>query len=344
MSDSTDDLDDLDDRDDDSSGSSGDDDTLGSDDREDDVADDGSDDSGDGDSGSPRTYTFQFDANGAVIAVFETRDGVSEAKSIDPDEVFTRQVDGSIVKTEPSDGGTETTTYADLNGDGVYERVSEVWTSADGMVVVIDDHDPSDDDGLDLSTRGYAFQFDPVSGKLLSLAEVEAGISSPESIDSDELYQQMADGTIVKTELDDSGTEVTTYADPDGDGIFQRISEAYVGVDGAPAPKLIFGGGAADDRVAVRGGDDSAGGAGADDFVIREASRLRIMDFDDSEGDQLVFDTGLGLTLAILQAAVTGLEAVGNDLVVHFGPSVSITLVGVAGSTSLGWDDVTVIS
>ena len=314
---------------------------------DDDVAgsDDSSEDDGPDDSDGSKAYTFTVNASGVVTGVVEIKDGVPEVKSIDGDETYTRLPDGSIVKTEPSDGGIETTTYTDANGDGVFERTSEVWTSADGMVVVIDDNGGTDgeDDGPE-DTKGYSFVFS-ATGQLVSISEIEDGVSKPESIDSDETYVLNVDGTITKTELDDSGNEVTTYADPDGDGIFQRISEVRLAPDGTPlSSTLIYAGGAGDDNVAVRGGDDAVGREGADDFVIREGAELRIMDFDDSEGDRLVFDTGYGLTLAALQAAVTGLEQVGADLIVHFGPTVSITLVGVAGSTTLGWDDVDVVS
>lgn len=208
------------------------------------------------------------------------------------------------------------------------------------------DDDSSDDDDDDQSssgTKGYKFELD-AAGKVIAVFESEHGVLEPESIDADETFALQADGTIVKTELDDGGTETTVYADADGDGLFQRISETWTSPDGSVVRTMSYAGTNSDDDIAVRAGDDAAGGGGSDDFIVCEAGHLRINDFDDNEGDHLVFDTGFGLTKLELQRYVTGLEVSGEDLIVHFGADVSITLVGVATSPTLSWDDVTVVS
>lgn len=207
-----------------------------------------------------------------------------------------------------------------------------------------DDNDHADDDNGDSSaSKGYSFEFD-AAGNIVALFESEHGVLEPESIDGDETYAQQADGTVLKTELDDGGTETTVYADTNADGLFERISETWTSPDGSVIRTLNYTGGSGDDDIAVRAGDDAAGGIGSDDFVICEAGHLRIEDFDDREGDHLVFDTGYGLTKVELEDYVTGLEVSGADLIVYFGADVSITLVGVAGSPTLSWDDVTVLS
>ena len=94
----------------------------------------------------------------------------------------------------------------------------------------------------------------------------------------------------------------------------------------------------------MRGGEDCRGGQGADDFVIRDITHLRIGDFHSSEHDVLVFDTGLGLaSKEQLASYVTESHHDGQSFIVHFGADVSITLVGV-GPGQISWDDVSISS
>lgn len=148
----------------------------------------------------------------------------------------------------------------------------------------------------------------------------------------------------LENEIDELHTDGVELADTDGDGLLERISETWMPANATVAQTLRYVSTDGDDNIAVRSSVDAVGGTGADSFVVREAAHLRIDDFDDTQGDRLVFDTGLGLTRVDLEHYVTSIEAIGADLVVHFGPDVSITLVGVAASTTLGWDDVTVLS
>jgi len=228
----------------------------------------------------------------------------------------------------------------------------------------------SDSSSSGLQKKGYSFQFDS-TGKLISATETERGVTKVEKVGANESFALQTDGTVVKTELKKNGVEKTVFADADGDGLFNRVSETFqfnspstsssstsgtgttttgsVSASGNASGvsangTLTFQGSSGHDKLAVRGGDDARGGQGADDFVIREAAHLKIVDFDDKSGDHLVFDTGFGLTKLDLERYVTALDVSGNDLIVRFGADVSITLVGVANSNTLGWDDVTVIS
>jgi hypothetical protein len=68
-------------------------------------------------------HVFRFDAAGRVVAVYEVeRDGRLEREDIDRDETFAL-VNGFVVKTEIEDGRIEQTTYADLDGDGVWHSI-----------------------------------------------------------------------------------------------------------------------------------------------------------------------------------------------------------------------------
>ncbi len=145
------------------------------------------------------------------------------------------------------------------------------------------------------------------------------------------------------------GTEITVYADADGDGTYFRVSEQWALDSPEDGPfrfegRLVYSPTDDDDHVGVRGGEDCHGGQGADDFVIREAAHLRIGDFNSSEDNLIIFDTGLGLTsIAQLASFVTDAQHDGQDFIVYFGDDVSITLVGVQPD-QISWDDVSVLS
>lgn len=68
-------------------------------------------------------YVFQFDAVGQVTGVYEVeRNGRLEREDIDPDESYAL-VNGFVIKTEVDDGRIEQTTFANLDGDGVWRAV-----------------------------------------------------------------------------------------------------------------------------------------------------------------------------------------------------------------------------
>ena len=71
-------------------------------------------------------YLFDIQ-NGVVTGVSEYERGFVETESIDRNETYS--FDGSVVtKIETERYGVETSTYADVNGDGIYEKVSHAWT------------------------------------------------------------------------------------------------------------------------------------------------------------------------------------------------------------------------
>jgi hypothetical protein len=212
-------------------------------------------------------------------------------------------------------------------------------------------HDDSHDDSSTHERK--AFKFTIVDGKVTEVFELKDGVLKPKSIDDDGSETYAVDGTqVVRTEIKPFGTEITRYADADGDGLYLRVSEQWVSATGAPDDRhhfrfegdLSFSPSDGDDHIAVRGGEDCSGGRGADDFVIREAAHLRIRDFNSSEHDSLKFDTGLGLTsVDHLKSFVTDAHYEGADLIVNFGLDVSITLIGVPPG-QISWDDVSVLS
>ncbi len=215
-----------------------------------------------------------------------------------------------------------------------------------------------DDSGNDVNddTSGSgggnkSFKFTIVDGKVTEVFEVKDGVAEPKPIDDDgsETYT-VESGEVVRTDINEFGTEITRYADFDGDQLYSRIAESWQGNDDSPGPHFRHDGDLSylstdsDDSMAVRAGEDCHGGQGADDFYIREAGDLRIGDFKSSEDNSIIFDTGYGISSKEeLQSYVTGAHYNGDDLVVEFVNNVAtITLVGVGSDIS--WDDVQVLS
>jgi hypothetical protein len=73
---------------------------------------------------------YQFTVlNGAVTAVYEIKNGRAKFEKMDRDETWT--VDGAnIVKTESEHGRIETTIYSDINGDGIFAKMSKSYLKA----------------------------------------------------------------------------------------------------------------------------------------------------------------------------------------------------------------------
>lgn len=212
------------------------------------------------------------------------------------------------------------------------------------------EHDDSPSSG---SHKGFQFTINE-NNEVVEVFEIKDGVPKLKPIDDDgtETYAVNENGEIIRTELKPGfGSEITVYADVDGDGTYLRISEQWASDSPGAGPfkfedKLIYSPTDGDDHIGVRGGEDSHGGQGADDFVIREAAHLRIADFSSSEDNFIIFDTGLGLiSKEHLESFVTDIHRSNDDqdFIVDFGSTASVTLVGVT-SDQISWDDVSVSS
>ncbi|MCC7136257.1 MAG: hypothetical protein IT528_07685 [Nitrosomonas sp.] len=187
------------------------------------------------------------------------------------------------------------------------------------------------------------FKFTISNGVVTHILEFKEGSYRSKSIDADDIYTVGANGVVEHRELKPLGTEIIRYADADNDGVYNRISEQWIGSRFVLKDDLKYLPTDGNDLIAVRGGEDSHGGKGSDDFVIREANHLRIGDFI-SNDDDLVFDTGLGLTSRDhLARLIHEIRQENSNFVVDFGSGASITLIGVH-SHQISWDDVSVLS
>ena len=77
---------------------------------------------------------YQFTVlNGAVTAVYEIKNGRVKFEKMDRDETWT--VDGTnIIKTESEHGRIETTTYSDINGDGIFAKMSKSYGTVNPVI------------------------------------------------------------------------------------------------------------------------------------------------------------------------------------------------------------------
>lgn len=100
---------------------------------------------------------YQFDVvNGNVTAVYEIERGYKSLERIEANESWT--VDGgTIVKTETSHGINEKTVYADINGDGVFVKVSSSYIAADGSLL-LNQTGGDDDESLGQNPDAHVLQ------------------------------------------------------------------------------------------------------------------------------------------------------------------------------------------
>lgn len=289
-----------------------------------------------------KEYLFTIE-DGAVTGFFEV-----EPESISSNDSFVIEGDNIVLTTETSDG-TKTTVFSDPDGDGLYTVLS--YTEDEDEEDEDDDDDEDDDHHHNSGHHHKSFKFDIVDGEVTAVYVYDHGVWKLKPIDDDGSEIYTVEGTeVILTETKPFGTEITHYTDSNGDGIYFRTAEEWItaSTHNGLAPK--FGGMLhylptdTDDFIAVRGGEDSRGGLGADGFIVREAAHLRIEDFHTNEDDELIFDTGLGLTSQEeLSGYITDIAHDGQDFVIHFGLHVSITLVGVQPD-EISWNNVSILS
>ena len=186
--------------------------------------------------GSDLDDALKIRTNGStVVRVLEWDDGRWEREDIGRRERYYLQ-DGLLVHEKRD----RIRYYEDADGDGIWRRTSLSGTPApdpliSGGTPVVDsrrseswDGDDDHDDGryYRSSYGDDAHRFDLVNGQVTNLQEFDDGRWKSERIDYDESWT--FDGTnLIKTERERYGNEISTFADPDGDGIFTKVSEIY---------------------------------------------------------------------------------------------------------------------
>lgn len=193
-------------------------------------------------------YKFVIE-NGAVTRVYEVeRNGRLELERMDANETWTyNALTHQVTKVETSRGITETKVFADADGDGFFNRISETYARAAGG-------------GAAVSTGQY--QFTLVGNEVTAVFELERGVLRQKTMDANERYS-VVNGQVVKTEIENGRTETTIFADLDGDGFYAKVSETYGPASGGP----ILGGGAYGDSFYGTAGDDAFFGDAGNDYL-----------------------------------------------------------------------------
>jgi Ca2+-binding RTX toxin-like protein len=216
---------------------------------------------------SNKGYKFNI-LNGAVTAVYEIKNGRTKFEKMDSDEVWS--VDGSnVIKTEYEHGRAETTIYSDIDGDGIFAKISKSYSTDYSS---ISNSITTQNSNTSQLQNGY--QFDVVNGAVVTVYEIERGYKSQERIDLNETWT--IDGVnIIKTEVERGITETSIYSDLDGDGVFAKVSKTYVTTGGGVWSASASGtdgddqwrGNNSDDHYyAGNGNDRLSSGSGNDDL------------------------------------------------------------------------------
>ena len=157
-------------------------------------------------SGQENGYRIAL-SNGSLSAIYKVEHGRSTLKRADSDESWALN-GNQLIKTEQEHGITETTVYADSDGNGIYTRQSQSSTASQ--------------DGSSLSTSQEGYRFDISNGSVLAVYEMEHGRSQLKRIDANETWVA-SNGQVSKTEQEHGVTHTTVYTDSDGDGIYQAV-------------------------------------------------------------------------------------------------------------------------
>ena len=234
-------------------------------------------------------YQFTFDAAGTVTAIREIESGRVKLEKIEANETWTYDAaTHSVTKTETEKGRIETTTFTDVDGNGIFSKAGTTYgtASASGSTVIQNGYQD-----------GYQFTIDSATHTVSAVHEVKRGVARLETMDANETFSYDAtSATVTKTEVERGLTETVVYADANGDGIFNKVSKTYTSNSGGTTLTWnashygsdsddrynggkghdYYTGGLGNDQLNGNAGDDDLyggdgldmlnGGAGADDL------------------------------------------------------------------------------
>lgn len=182
-----------------------------------------------------------------------------------------------------NDDGYET----DDDRDGDTETSETVYGENDS------DTKPNDDDsGTTASSSAHGYKFVIANGLVTGIFEVENGQVQQKDFEYGETWRVNGD-QVIKTEIEHDFTQISTYADLNGDGVFTKISQTYTPVAAAdtttsdPAP-LIEGGNDTDDQWTGSPDPDNYYGSVGNDLLhgdLGDDSLYGGNDDDDLYGD-----------------------------------------------------------
>ena len=172
----------------------------------------------------------------------------------DSDDDFTDSED-DVTALDGSDSGDDSSSVDEDGTDSEDDSADseDDSTETEDDVTALDDSDSVDDDSTDGTSEDSAssdddstidgdtslddedttidsydkYQFVVVANAVAQAYELDDGNLELKSVDDNEAYS-VIDSTIIKTEVETYGTELTEYADLDGDGFYSVVSHTWI--------------------------------------------------------------------------------------------------------------------
>lgn len=239
---------------------------------------------------------YKFTIQGvAVSQVEEFDDGIWKVERIGGNEVWSYDsATGNVTKTETEHGYSKVRTYTDLDGDGIYNKISSSSSTSTSSGTT------STPNAFLSSLKQFDFTIDS-NNTITAVRENEHGIWQNESISWNETWlYDVATGIVTKTEDEHGRLETTTYI-LDGNGYYTRDSQTYqIGsgsttlIDDSYNDDILYGydsadrinSGDGDDYIESYAGNDILNGGNGNDFLYAGAGNDVV---DGGAGDDLIF-------------------------------------------------------
>ena len=239
---------------------------------------------------------YQFIIQGTVVTqVQEWDDGLWKTERIGSNETWAYDVStATVTKTETEHGYTKIRTFTDLDGDGIYNKVSSSSSSSSSSGVT------STANNFASSLKLYDFTIDG-NNAITAVFENEHGAWQNEVMSWNETWAfDPTTYIITKTENEHGRLETTTYI-PDGNGYYTRDSQTYqIGsgsttlIDDSYNDDILYGyesadrinSGDGDDYIESYAGNDNLNGGNGNDYLYAGAGNDSV---DGGAGDDLIF-------------------------------------------------------
>ena len=147
-------------------------------------------------------------------------DGTDSEDDSSDSEDDSAETEDDVTAIDDSNSGDDTNTSGD---DSAYETSDDSASSEDDST--LDGDSSLDDEGTTVESYDK-YQFVVVANAVAQAYELDDGNLELKSVDDNEAYS-VIDSTIIKTEVETYGTELTEYADLDGDGFYSVVSHTW---------------------------------------------------------------------------------------------------------------------
>ena len=148
-------------------------------------------------------------------------DGTDSEDDSSDSEDDSAETEDDVAAIDDSNSGDDTNTSGD---DSAYETSDDSASSEDDST--LDGDSSLDDEGTTVESYDK-YQFVVVANAVAQAYELDDGNLELKSVDDNETYS-VIDSTIIKTEVETYGTELTEYADLDGDGFYSVVSHTWI--------------------------------------------------------------------------------------------------------------------